>query len=140
MPMPSLLQKKVRVPLPAVVWLLGFVVIAVLGGSLVIDLSGESNADHFVLARWSFEGLRVYLWLESGLLIAVTVALGIHVLSIGFAVARGQAARLFGMPSPLHPVFAGPAGYIFVVLGVGLVAMSLSMFVLLNSCRYMRLV
>jgi hypothetical protein len=138
--MPSLFQKKVKVPLPAVIWLLGFVAVALLGGSLVIDLGGQSNADNFVLARWSFEGLRVYLWLESGLLIAVTVALGIHVLSIGFAVARGHAARLFGMPSPLHPVIAGPAGYIFVVLGAALVAMSLSMFVLLNSCRYMRLV
>lgn len=138
--MPNLLQKKVNVPLPALVWLLGFVVIAVLGGSFITDLSGESNADRFVLTHWSFDGLRIYLWLEGGLLIAVVAALGIHVVSIGLSVVKGQTARLFGMPSPVHPVFAGPAGYVFVVLGGTLVVLSLSMFVLLNSCRYMRLV
>jgi hypothetical protein len=138
--MPNLLQRKVNVPFPAVVWLLGFVVIAVLGGAFIIDLSGESNADRFVLTNWSWDGLRIYLWLEGGLLIAVVAALGIHVVSIGLAVVKGRTARLFGMPSPVHPVFAGPAGYVFVVLGGTLVALSLSMFVLLNSCRYMRLV
>lgn len=138
--MPSLLQKKVKVPLPAVIWLMGFVAIAVLGGYFMLDLSGQSSADQFVLARWSFDGLRVYLWLEGGLLITIVAALGFHIVSVGFSVVRGQAARLFGMPSPLHPIFAGPAGYIFVLLGGTLVALSLSMFVLLNSCRYMRLV
>jgi hypothetical protein len=105
-----------------------------------MDLSGQSNADMFVLTRWSFDGLRVYLWLEGGLLIAVVAALGIHVVSIGLSFVRGKAAGLFGLPSRLHPVFAGPAGYVFVVLGGTLVVLSLSMFVLLNSCRYMRLV
>jgi hypothetical protein len=138
--MPSLLQKKVNVPLPAVIWLLGFIVILVLGSSFILDLSGQSNADIFLLSRWSFVGLRIYLWLEGGLLITIVAALGIHVVTIGLSFVRGKAAGLFGLPARLHPVFDGPAGYVFVVLGGTLVALSLSMFVLLNSCRYMRLV
>jgi hypothetical protein len=138
--MPSLVQKKVNVPLPAVIWLLGFIAIAVLGSSFTSDLTGQSNADIFVLTRWSLDGLRIYLWLEGGLLITIVAALGIHVVAIGLSFVRGKAAGLFGLPPRLHPVFGGPAGYVFVVLGGTLVALSLSMFVLLNSCRYMRLV
>jgi hypothetical protein len=58
---------------------------------MVSDLNGDSAADFFVLAHWSVSGLRVYLWLEGGLLAA------------------------------------------------GLITLSMATLVLLNSCRYMRL-
>jgi hypothetical protein len=122
------------------VWLLGLIAVAVIGGSLVMDLSGQSSADEYVIARWSMEGLRLYLWLEGGLLTAIVGALGAHIISVGFTVARGGPANLFGIPRPVHPRVPRQTGYVFVVLGSALVALSLTTLVLLNSCRYMRLV
>ena len=137
--MPDHLRKRLlRTPL--VVWLAGFVAIAILGGSLTVDLTGVSAADQFVLSRWSFEGLRIYLWLEALVLVAIVASLGMHVVSIGFAVAREGPGRLFGAGIPTNSRVPRQAGYIFVLLGAGLVALSLTTVVLFNSCRYMRLI
>lgn len=140
--MTNVLLKTVTIPRPAAVWLLGFIVVALLGSSLTIDMTGQSSADQYVLARWSFEGLRVYLWLEAGVLVAVVAALGAHVISVGFSVTRGgqSRSRLFGTHLDLHPLVPRQTGYIFVVLGSALVALSLTTLVLFNSCVYMRLV
>jgi len=136
----TLMPHNSRVPGALVVWVLGLIAVAVIGGSLVIDLSGQSTADGYVVARWSMEGLRIYLWLEGGLLAAIVATLGGHIISVGFVVARGRPAHLFGIPRPVHPRVPRQAGYIFVVFGSALVALSLTMLVLLNACRYMRLV
>jgi hypothetical protein len=137
--MPNAFLKNPRIPQPAAVWLLAFIVVALIGGSLVMDLTGESAADQFVLARWSLSGLRAYLWLEGGVLAGVVAALGLHVVSGGFAIARGVESRLFGIHLTLHPRVQG-IGYVFVVLGAALVALSLTTLVAMNSCRYMRLI
>ena len=128
--MPNPLLKATRIPGPAVIWLLGFIAIALIGGSLTVDMTGQSAADQFILARWSFEGLRVYLWLEAGVLVAVVAALGFHVLSTGFAVTRGAQSRLFGVHLALHPSVPRQTGYVFVVLGSALVALSLTTLIL----------
>jgi hypothetical protein len=131
--------KKLRIPQSGVVWLLACIAVALIGGSLVMDLTGESAADQFVLARWSLSGLRDYLWLEGGVLAGVVAALGLHVVSGGFALTRGGSSRLFGIHLAVHPRVRG-IGYVFVVLGAALVALSLTTLVALNACRYMRLV
>jgi hypothetical protein len=129
-----------RILQPAAIWLLGFIAVALIGASLTLDMTGESAAAQYVLARWSFEGLRVYLWLEGGLLAGIVAALGMHVVSTGLAVTRGGQSRLFGIHLALHPRVPLQTGYIFVVLGAALVALSLTTLALLNSCRYMRLI
>ena len=123
-----------------ILWMLSFVAIALIGGSLMIDLSGVSPADQFVVSRWSFAGLRVYLWLEGITLAALVTALGAHITSTGLAVARGDTSRLFGDTIRLDPRMPRQLGYVFVVLGASLVALSLTTLLLLNSCRYMRLI
>jgi hypothetical protein len=138
--MPNPFQKNWILPRPAAIWLLGFVAVALIGGSLTLDMTGESAAAQYVLARWSVEGLRIYLWLEGGLLAGIVAALGMHVVSTGLAVTRGGLSRLFGIQLALRPGVPRQTGYIFVVLGAALVALSLTTLVLLNSCRYMRLI
>lgn len=125
---------------PIVIWLTGFVTIAAIGGSLTVDLTGTSAADQFILSRWSFEGLRIYLWLEALVLVAIVASLGMHVVSVGFAVARDGASRLLGAGYKTTNRVPRQAGYIFVLLGAALVALSLTTVVLFNSCRYMRLI
>ena len=132
------LQRLTQTPL--VIWLTGFVAIAALGGSLTVDLTGMSAADQFILSRWSFEGLRIYLWLEALVLVAIVAALGMHVASVGFAVARHGSSRLLGAGFKTNDRVPRQAGYIFVLLGAALVALSLTTVVLFNSCRYMRLI
>ncbi len=122
------------------IWVGAFIAIATIGGSLVMDLTGTSNADRYVMARWSFSGLRLYLWLEAAVLIAIVAALGWHVITVGLAVTRGDHARLFGIDAKLRPQMPNQLGYIFVVLGAALVVLSLTTLVLFNSCRYMRIV
>jgi len=136
--MPETLREKLRITPHILIWMLGFIAVAVVGGFLMMDLSGLSAADQFVLARWSFPGLRIYLWLEGALLAAIVTALGVHVFSTGFVVARGGASQMFGIRT--HPRMPRQFGYVFVFLGASLVALSLTTLVLLNSCRYMRLV
>ena len=138
--MPDAFQNVPRIPRPAAIWLLGFIAVALIGGSLTLDLSGESAAAQYVLTRWSVEGLRVYLWLEGGLLVGIVAALGAHVVSTGLAVTRGAQSRLFWIQLALDPRVPRQTGYIFVVLGAALIALSLTTLVLLNSCRYMRLI
>ncbi len=133
-------QKTLNVLRPVAIWLLGFVAIVFIGASMAIDLSGQSAADQYVLSRWSFDGLRVYLWLEGAVFAGVVAALGFHVVSTGFAFTRGGQPNLFGIPVAARPRVPPQAGYVFVVLGSALVALSLTTLVLLNSCRYMRLI
>ena len=135
----TIVLRNLRLPRAPVAWVLGLIAVAVIGGSLAMDLSGQSSADGYVIARWSIEGLRLYLWLEGGLLTAIVITLGVHIISVGFDVARGGPANFFGIPRPIHPRVPRQAGYIFVVLGSALVALSLTTLGLLNSCRYMRL-
>jgi len=138
--MENLRTKNLRVTPRLMVWMAGFVLIALVGGSLTIDLSGVSPADRFVVAHWSLAGLRVYLWLEGAVLVGLVTALGAHIIFAGLAVARGDYSRLFGGAVPLHPRTPHQVGYVFVVLGAALVALSLTTLVLLNSCRYMRII
>lgn len=138
--MPNVFQRILRIPRPVAAWLLGIIAVALIGGSLTIDMTGESAAAQYVLARWSFNGLRAYLWLEGLLLAGVVGAIGTHVVSSGLAVTRGTPSRLFGIHFALHPLVPRNTGYVFVVLGAALIALSLTMLVLLNSCVYMRLV
>ena len=120
--------------------LLGIVGIVLIGLSMAVDLTGQSAADQYVLSRWSFEGLRVYLWLEGGVFAALVAALGAHVVSTGFAFTRGDQPNLFGIPLTAQRRTPRQTGYVFVVLGTALVTLSLMTLVLLNSCRYMRLI
>jgi hypothetical protein len=138
--MSNQLQPDPRVLRPLAVWLLGFVAVAVIGVSMATDLTGQSAADQYVLSRWSFEGLRVYLWLEGGVFAGVVAALGVHILSTGFVFTRGGQPTLFGIPLTARRRAPRQTGYVFVVLGSALVALSLTTLVLLNSCRYMRLI
>jgi len=133
-------RDRLRITPQIVVWMLGFVAIALIGGSLTMDLSGQSAADLFVIERWSFEGLRIYLWLEGFLLAVIVAALGAHVVKTGLAVTRGVGARMFGILLKIHPIVPRQLGYVLVLLGASLVALSITTLVLLNSCRYMRLI
>jgi hypothetical protein len=122
------------------IWSLSFIAIAVIGGALLIDLTGLSAADSYVMARWGESGLRVYLWVEGGLLAAVVTAVGTHIISGGLGMARRGSAHLFGIPLPGNRRAPREIGYVFVVLGCALIALSITTLVLLNSCRYMRLI
>ena len=122
------------------IWLAAFISITVIGGSLTMDLTGMSGADQYVIAHWGFRGLRWYLWLEAAVLVAIVAGLGWHVIKVGLAVARGDDAQLFGIDPRLRRPMPHRLGYILVVLGSGLVAMSITVLVLFNSCRYMRLI
>lgn len=126
-------------PANLLAWMLGFIAIVLIGSSLAMDLTGMSAADQYVIARWGFPGLRIYLWLEGALLSAIVAAFGAHVIAGGLTVSRGGQTRMFGIAYRLHRM-PRQYGYIFVVLGASLVALSLTTLVLLNSCRYMRLI
>lgn len=120
--------------------MLAIFAIVFIGASITMDLTGMSPADQFVVARWGFGGLRIYLWLEAFALAGLVAALGAHVISTGLGVARGDTSRLFGKAIGLDPRMPRQFGYVFVVLGSALVALSLTTLVLFNSCRYMQLV
>jgi hypothetical protein len=138
--MPNPLLKNVRNSRPVAVLLVGLIAIALIGGSLMLDITGQSSADQYVLARWSWEGLRAYLWLEAALLAGVVAALGVYVISTGFAFIRAGQTGFSGALPRLPSRVSGGMGSVFVVLGAALVALSLTTLILLNSCRYMRLI
>jgi hypothetical protein len=138
--MPNAFLSAVKSRPPLAIWLLAFIAVALVGGSLTSDMTGQSAADHYILSRWSFAGLRAYLWLEAGVFVALVIALGFHVIATGLAVSRRGQSRVFGANLALHPRIPHQTGYIFVVLGAGLVALSLTTLVLFNSCVYMRLI
>lgn len=121
-------------------WMAGFVAIAVIGGSLTMDLSGFSAADRFIVSHWRMRGLRLYLWFEAGVLVAIVMAIGWSAINTGLAVARGQAASFFGIDSSLRVRIPTKLGYLLVLLGSALVALAITTLVLFNSCRYMRIV
>ena len=138
--MPNALLSAIKSRPPLAVWLVAFIAVVLIGGSVTADMTGQSRADQYILARWSFAGLRAYLWLEAGVFVAIVIALGFHVIATGFSVTRGGQSRVFGANLRLHPLVPRRAGYIFVVLGAALVALSLTTLVLFNSCVYMRLI
>lgn len=121
-------------------WMAGFVAIAVIGGSLTMDLSGFSAADRFIVSHWRMRGLRLYLWFEAGVLVAIVVAIGWSAINTGLAMARGQAAAFFGIDASLRTRIPTQLGYVLVLLGSALVALGITTLVLFNSCRYMRIV
>lgn len=137
--MPNAFLKNLRIPRPGVVWVLAFIAVGLIGVSLVIDLTGESAADQFLLARGSINGLRAYLWVKGGLLAAFVAAVGVHVLNGGLVLARLGQSRLFGIHLAVHRRVRWGIGYVFVVLGSSLVALSVTTLVALNACWYMRL-
>jgi hypothetical protein len=138
--MPNAFLNALKSRPPVAIWLLAFIAVVLVGGSLTADMTGQSAADQYILARWSFEGLRAYLWLEAGAFVAIVIVLGLHVISTGFAVTRGGQSRVLGTNFALHPRVPRQTGYFFVVLGAALVALSLTTLVLFNSCVYMRLI
>lgn len=121
-------------------WMAGFIAVAVIGGSLTMDLSGFSAADRFIVSHWRMRGLRLYLWFEAGVLVSIVVAIGWSAINTGLAVARGQAASFFGLDASLRARIPAQLGYLLVLLGSALVALGMTTLVLFNSCRYMRIV
>ena len=138
--MTEIFRERIRITPQILIWMVGLILVVVIGGFLIMDLSGLSAADQFVLVRWSFPGLRIYLWLEGAVLSASVIALGARIISTGFAVARGTTSQMFGIPLRMQSRLPRQFGYVFVFLGSSLVALSLTTLVLLNSCRYMRLI
>jgi hypothetical protein len=138
--MPNAFLNALKSRPPVAIWLLAFIAVVLVGGSLTADMTGQSAADQYILARWSFEGLRAYLWLEAGVFVAIVIALGFHVIATGLTVTRTGQSRVFGTNLALHPLVPRQTGYFFVVLGAALVALSLTTLVLFNSCVYMRLI
>ena len=92
------IQSTQTAPRLLAILLLGIVLIAIVGVSMAVDLTGQSAADQYLLSRWSFAGLRVYLWLEGGVFAALVAVLGAHIVSTGFAFTRGDQPNLFGIP------------------------------------------
>lgn len=130
----------IQLRLPTIKWLLAVIAIACLGLSLESDLTGQSAADQFILARGSFGALRIYLWLEGLVLAGAVFALGGHVISAGFAITRKMRPNLLGMAAAFDPPLPRAFGYVFVTLGAGMVVLGMTMVALLNYCRYMRLI
>src|ERR1041385_7594469 len=118
-------------------WMAGFVAIAVIGGSLTMDLSGFSAADQFVVSHWRMRGLRLYLWFEAGVLVSIVVAIGWSAINTGLAGAPGDAAAIFASEAPLRSRIPNQLGYLLILLGSALVALAITTLVLFNSCRYM---
>jgi len=90
-------------------WVLGLIAVAVIGGSLVMDLRrAKSNrgTDTWV-ARWSMEGLRIYLLARGAALASPQswATLGGHIISVGFVVSLAGRPRPLGSasPRPVHP-------------------------------------
>lgn len=121
-------------------WVTGFIAVAVIGGALTIDLTGFSAADRFMIARWGFRGLRLYLWFEAGVLVAIVTAIGWSAITTGLDIARGSQVPLFGSETSLRLRMPTQLGYLLVLLGSALTALAITTLVLFNSCRYMRIV
>jgi hypothetical protein len=120
--------------------LLVFALALVLGVSIANDLNGTSLMDMLMIRLGSFTALKIYLWIEGAFFALAVVWIGMHVVRAGFAVTRGVPANMFGIPMRLRPRVLAPTGYIFVVLGAGLVALAIASLAVLNSCRYMQIV
>ena len=121
-------------------WMAGFVAVAVIGGSLAMDLSGFSGADRFIVSHWRLRGLRFYLWFEAGVLVSIVAAIGWSAINTGLELSRGQAAAFFGLDATVGARIPRQLGYLLLVLGSALVALGITTLVLFNSCRYMRIV
>ena len=121
-------------------WVAGFVAIAVIGGALTLDLTGSSAADRFMISHWGFRGLRLYLWFEVGVLFAIICTIGWSAIDTGLTVARAGNAAIVGVNVALRAQIQKQLGYILVFAGSALIALALTTLVLFNSCRYMRIV
>lgn len=121
-------------------WVTGFIAIAVLGGALTIDLTGFSAADRFMIARWGFRGLRLYLWFEAGVLVTIVTAIGWSAITTGLDIARRHPVAFPGIEASLRARVSTRLGYLLVLLGSALTALAITTLVLFNSCRYMRIV
>ena len=133
------LDNKARTRL-LLLWMTGFVAIALLGGALTVDLTGFSSADRFMISHWGFRGLRIYLWFEVGVLFAIICAIGWSAIDTGLTVARAGTAAIPGMNVALRAQIQKQLGYVLVLAGSALIALALTTLVLFNSCRYMRIV
>ena len=133
------LDNKTRLRL-LLLWMTGFVAIAVIGAALTLDLTGFSAADQFIISHWGFRGLRLYLWFEVGVLFALICAIGWSCINTGLAVARAGTAAIMGMNVALRAQIQKQLGYVLVLAGSALIALALTTLVLFNSCRYMRIV
>ncbi len=121
-------------------WMAGFVAIAVIGGALTLDLTGISPVDRFIVSHWGFRGLRFYLWFEVGVLFAIICAIGWSAIDTGLTVARSGTAAIVGVNVALRTQIQKQLGYVLVLAGSALIALALTTLVLFNSCRYMRIV
>lgn len=121
-------------------WMTGFVAIAVIGGALTLDLTGSSAADRFMISHWGFRGLRLYLWFEVGVLFAIICAIGWSAIDAGLMAARAGAAAIVGVNAAVPAQIQKQLGYVLVFAGSALIALALTTLVLFNSCRYMRIV
>ena len=120
-------------------WMAGFVAIAVVGGALTFDLTGISAADRFMISHWGFRGLRLYLWFEVGVLFAIICAIGWSAIDTGLTVARSGTAAIVGVNVDFRAQIQKQLGYVLVLAGSALIALALTTLVLFNSCRYMRI-
>ena len=121
-------------------WVTGFIAVAVIGGALTIDLTGFSAADRFMIARWGFRGLRLYLWFEAGVLVTIVAAIGWSAITTGLDIARKDSLQIAGIDGSLRARVSTQLGYLLVLLGSALTALAITTLVLFNSCRYMRIV
>ena len=121
-------------------WVTGFIAVAVIGGALTIDLTGFSAADRFMIARWGFRGLRLYLWFEAGVLVTIVAAIGWSAIATGLDIARRDPVPFPGIEPSLRARVSTRLGYLLVLLGSALTALAITTLVLFNSCRYMRIV
>jgi hypothetical protein len=133
-------QQRPKIQGSGLVWIALMILATLLALSLVADLSGKSSADRFLLYRWSVDGLRIYLWLEGATVAALVAGFGAHIISGGLTVTRGASARFAGITLSARRAVSPLVGWVFVILGAELVALSFTMLVLLNSCRYMRII
>src|SRR5256885_16763028 len=83
-------------------WVTGFIAVAVIGGALTIVLTGFSAADRFMIARWGFRGLRLYLWFEAGVLVTIVAALGWSAITTGLDIARSEPVPFPGIDGSLR--------------------------------------
>src|SRR5256714_10986272 len=92
-------------------WVTGFIAIAVIGGALTIDLTGFSAADRFMVARWGFRGLRLYLWFEAGVVVSIIPATGRGGGPPGARHPPGGGAGLPWNPASRSPPGSPPPGF-----------------------------
>ena len=97
---------KQKIPPHLIVWIIGFVAIALIGGSLTMDLSGMSSADQFVPVNWGC-GLRILHTRDHSS--ALVTAFGASVISTGPPSRERSVTHVWKHDSP-PPKRAAPDG------------------------------